>query len=94
MMFPKLKPWKSKKYRDWVKTLPCVHTGMPADDAHHIRGLGGKTAGKNSDITCIPLTREAHTLLHSGNIEVDELYYMCRTIELASNLGLIGFKDD
>lgn len=94
MMIPKLKPWKCKAYRDWVKSLPCVYSGIPADDPHHITGLGGKMGSKNSDITCIPLTREAHTKLHNGEIEIDEQYHMNKTVMLASDLGLIEFKNE
>lgn len=62
----KQKIWTSKKYRDYIKTLDCVATGRPADDAHHITGLKESGIGtKIDDFYCIPLTREQHTLLHN-----------------------------
>ena len=54
-------PYRDKKYTDWIKTLPCVATGYPADDFHHITGTGkGGTSTKPGDKYCIPLTRGMH----------------------------------
>lgn len=33
--------WRSRKYLDWVKSLPCVMCGAPADDPHHLKHVGG-----------------------------------------------------
>jgi hypothetical protein len=65
-MLKKNKPWRSKKYREWIKSLPCCVSGQPADDAHHITHTGqGGMGTKPGDNYCIPLTRELHTLLHA-----------------------------
>lgn len=89
-------PIRSRKYLDWVKSLPCVATGAPADDPHHIIGcgLGGATGSKPSDIFTIPLTRDMHNLLHH-DVNEWELHYgsqalhCLRTIERAVRDGVI-----
>ena len=64
-MMQKIKPYRNKKYIDWVKSLPCCITGMPADDAHHLIGYGlGGMGTTASDCFTIPLTRYMHTQLH------------------------------
>lgn len=66
---------KSKKYTDWVKSLPCCVTRMPADDPHHIIGYGLSGMGqKPSDIFCIPLTRDKHNELHLDITRWEEFY--------------------
>ena len=90
---PKDAPWRSKKYRQWVKSLPCVATGAPADDAHHITGTGKSGMGtKPGDNYCIPLTRAMHTLLHNDPAAWEKLYgrqidHLDRIIELAKKDG-------
>ncbi len=60
----KTKPFKSQRYkRDVVRLIPCVASGSPADDPHHIKGIGGGTGAKD-DRLIIPLTRKEHTLFH------------------------------
>lgn len=61
-----IKPWRSKKYIKWLKTQPCVISGLPADDPHHIIGHGFSGMGtKAPDWAMIPLNREIHTELHT-----------------------------
>ena len=60
----KIPPFTSQRYRrEIVKCIPCVATGQPARDAHHIKGLKRGTAPKD-DRLIIPLTREQHRLFH------------------------------
>lgn len=63
--FPKKPLWRSRSYLDYVKTLPCVITGAPADDPHHVCGLGLERSGKVSDWAVIPVTRKAHNHIHA-----------------------------
>jgi hypothetical protein len=54
------------KYIEWVKTLPCVACGRPADDAHHLIGHGqGGMGTKAHDIHVLPLCRADHRELHA-----------------------------
>jgi hypothetical protein len=63
--------WRSKKYLDWVKTQPCCVCKAPADDAHHIKGLGhlsgvGLTA---PDQYVMPMCRTHHHWIHANPTE-------------------------
>lgn len=51
-------PWRSYRYRRWIKSLPSAVSGlMPCDPCH----TGPHPFGqKASDLTCIPLTPEEH----------------------------------
>lgn len=56
---------ENRKHLDWVKTLPCVACGVPADDPHHIVSVGFKGMGtKTPDYWAIPLCRTHHDELH------------------------------
>jgi len=56
---------KSKKYLNFVRTLPCVITGQYGVDAHHMIGHGQGGMGlKASDYFAFPLCRELHDELH------------------------------
>lgn len=57
--------FRSDKYLEWIKTLPCVVSGQPATDCHHLKkpGLGGGM--KCSDLFTIPLIRFYHTKFHT-----------------------------
>lgn len=63
-LIPKLEPYRSKRYRDYVRQLPSVISEQPGDDPHHIKrpGFGGTI--KCSDLTVIPLTRIEHDAFH------------------------------
>jgi hypothetical protein len=66
---------ESRAYLDWVKQLPCVCCGQPADDPHHPYdvGFGGK-ATKVPDYWCIPLCRGHHNQLHADVKAWEEQY--------------------
>jgi len=60
-----VKPYRSKKYLAWVKTLDSVLSHQPGCDAHHLIGHGqGGIGTKVTDIWTFPLTRGEHTELH------------------------------
>lgn len=59
--------FESKRYRDWVKTLPCCLCGAPADDAHHVIGLRWSLSGMGMtapDSFVMPLCRPHHNAVH------------------------------
>lgn len=95
----KRKAWRSQKYLDWVKTQPSCISGLPADDAHHIKshGMGGTV--KAPDWAVIPLTREEHTRFHSMGVVKweavfdSQLEYVARTLGKAIEQGIIKIKD-
>ena len=68
---PKFDAWRSRKWLDWVKTLPSCISGRPADDPHHIKGYSHITGSggsiKGDDLFVIPLTRDEHSMFdHMG----------------------------
>ena len=69
------------KYTDWVKTLPCCHTGQFGVDAHHLIGVDkmGQVGGKNHDITAMPLLRWVHNEVHKAPKEWPETRWMVET---------------
>jgi hypothetical protein len=53
------KPFRSAKYRAWIRTFPCVACGFEyAIEAAHTGPHG--LSQKASDLTCIPLCRDHH----------------------------------
>lgn len=78
--------WESKRYRDWVRTLPCL---VPAcaetpSEPHHIvhKRRGG------SDLMCAPICHVHHREWHRTTIEkfeakhhIDVRQIILRTLE-------------
>ena len=48
------------EYRLWIKSLPCILTGLRPVDPHHCYP-GGATAKRNHDEWLVPLHRTQHT---------------------------------
>jgi len=92
--YQKQPAFKSQRFRrDIVRLIPCVATGQPADDPHHIKGLKRGTAAKD-DRLIIPLTREQHTLFHHDPIAWEARYgrqidHCKRVLEQARYLELM-----
>lgn len=67
-----------RKYREWIKTKPCVLRGVfgiykdcfGLTDPAHISPMNGtkSAASKVSDYRCLPLCRGHHTQVGSGNL--------------------------
>lgn len=59
--------WRNRRYLQWVKTLPCVMCGQPADDPHHIKGVGHLSgAGITApDWAVMPVCRFHHDEIHA-----------------------------
>ena len=81
----------TSKYIEWVKTLPCCHTGQYGCDPHHIIGVDhmGKMGGKNHDITAMPLIREVHDLVHVDPKGWPQTRWMIETQLKAIEAGII-----
>ena len=91
-----LKPFRSKKYMAWVKTLPSCVSGKSPCDAHHIKVPGFGGTSKPSDLFVIPLTRDEHQEFHQigwtsfeDKYNIDQLREVLKTIELAAQTGII-----
>lgn len=91
-----VKPFRSRAYLDWVKSLECCGCGAPADDPHHVinAGLGGAMGSKPSDLFTIPLCRGCHTKLHESPVEWEDKHglqwkWVALTIAEAVEEGVI-----
>lgn len=97
--------WVCKNYTDWVKSQPSCLTGMPADDPHHLIGIG-QDIGRNvkpHDIWTVPLTRGEHKSFHRHGslgwglqlvcdpVDLWQLWYAKQTIDRAISEGVIRF---
>lgn len=88
-------PWRSDAYLYWVKSLPSVISGRPADDAHHVIGQGfGGMGTKASDLFTFALTRDEHDELHRDSRAWEEKYgsqwfHAMRTVERAMFEGVL-----
>ncbi len=91
MNLQKNTPLRSPEYLKFIRSRPCCYCLADIDiQAHHIRGLGGIMAEKPSDTLTIPLCAVHHSMLHSGNIKVDEKAEVAQMIKIASEQGLIS----
>ena len=83
---------RSKKYLLAVRALPCVICASPADDAHHIIGVGGMSGMgmKAPDICTMPVCREHHTQIHQNpEMWPDQWEHIVRTINRLFQVGVL-----
>ncbi|MCP3941068.1 MAG: DUF968 domain-containing protein [Desulfobacteraceae bacterium] len=69
--YPKNKPERSKAYRQWIRSKPCLICGYTMNDSfpdeygvdpHHESEKGhGTMGGKTTDKRCVPLCSIHHT---------------------------------
>jgi hypothetical protein len=84
--------WRSRAYLGWVKTLPCVISGLPADEAHHLKGVGSMsgTGLTAPDWAAMPVTREQHDLIHqSPDLWPQQWEFIARTLGRAIEDGVL-----
>jgi hypothetical protein len=96
---PKIKPVRSEKYLNFIRSQPCLMNGTKAV-AHHEPFLGGSTGDKPSDLFALPLSDEWHTInpycrhRHSGGpkafwdmVNVDPMLECLRLINMFFSQG-------
>ena len=84
--------WRDKKYTDWVKSLDCCVCGAPADDAHHIIGVGnfGGMGTKAPDMMTMPMCRGHHNDIHTNpDIWGQQWEWAARTLAMAFAEGVL-----
>lgn len=62
-----MKRYKSKKYLDYVRTLPCSLCGRPGPSVpHHLKGIGNMSGvgTKAGDQYTMPLCGDCHHRMH------------------------------
>lgn len=89
----KQKTFRSRKYLDWVKTLPCRNCGAVFEiDPHHLTSLGlmGGAGTKAPDTMVMPLCRTCHTDMHDkGDYRQYQWEWIARTLNQAINDGVL-----
>jgi hypothetical protein len=66
---PKEVPWRSKPYRDFIKSFPCCvpRCGREGVDPHHEQEKAkGGMATTPGDDRCVPLCRDHHDIRQHG----------------------------
>ena len=83
MSLQKNKPVRSREYLDHVKGLDCCNCGAPADDPHHIVGVGeGGMGTKACDLLTMPLCRGCHTQMHdSSELKGYQWQWVAKTLQ-------------
>lgn len=62
---------KSRAYRQYISTIPCLICGNPEVQVHHLLRTGEHGMGKKSgDEWCVPLCVRHHDELHRNGDEV------------------------
>jgi hypothetical protein len=75
----------SEAYLKWIRTQPCIITGVEACDAHHVIF---KSQAEN-DYSAVPLRHDLHMKLHSHKQGVEgfeEEYGICFKTAVAAKL--------
>lgn len=91
----KQKKWRSKKYLDFVRSLPCSLCGAPADHAHHIIGIGGMggMGTTASDYTAMPMCAGCHRSMHDDPDKwILQWEFMAHTLGKAIEAGVLDVK--
>jgi len=87
-------PARSRKYREWIRTLPCLVCGREDGvEAAHTGSDGGMSL-KASDFSCIPLCADHHTMdgrraYHGDGRAEWELLHAVNCEEVVRNLNSI-----
>jgi len=86
------KPFRSKKYLDWVKSLDCCLCGCPSDEAHHAIGVGESGMGtKACDSLTMPMCRGCHTRFHGSPEEwAGQWKLIAKTLQRAIKEGVLS----
>jgi len=58
--YHKNKPWRSKKYLEYIRKQPCVVCGHTLTQAHHVKTVGSG----GGDEWVIPLCIPCHQMIH------------------------------
>ena len=90
-----------KKYRDFIRSLPCSVCSTQPSEIHHlidIEGVDKGMARKLPDIIAIPLCREHHRALHADLMDFEEWYgtqgaHLAKTLLLAKIEGEVQYAE-
>jgi len=91
-MTAKRKAYRNRKYLDWVKTQSCVMCSRPADDPHHLIGVGHMSGMgmKAPDSMVMPMCRQHHDWIHQTPSEWENQWeWIARTLDKALREGVL-----
>ena len=103
MDLSKKKRWSSKKYTNWVATLPCSNCGLEDGTivAHHLKGRYAPYSGgagiKASDWLTMPLCYGCHTKVHNGDrgvLDFQVYPLILSTLDKAFREGILEESND
>lgn len=85
---------RNKKYTKWVESLDCCLCFAPADDHHHIIGIGdGGTGTKACDLLTMPVCRPCHGKFHrldqNPELKLEQWKFVSKTLQRAIKDGVI-----
>lgn len=84
--------YRNSSYLAWVKTLPCVLCHGPADDPHHLIGVGqlGGMGTKAPDTFVMPVCREDHDRIHrTPDLWPEQWKWVAKTLARAVEEGVL-----
>ena len=92
---------ESRKYLDWVSTLPCADCKVEDGTvvAHHLKHryspFSGGTGMKASDYFTMPLCFECHESAHSGdhNVLDFQAQFIFNTLQRAFSYGILDYNE-
>lgn len=91
-MIPKNKPFRSEKYKKWIRTQPCCNCGSIGVDPHHLTGMGnmGGMGTTAPDTMIMPLCRTCHDMMHlHPEMWTDQWEMIARTLDKAFLGGIV-----
>lgn len=86
---PRRGPYRSWKYRAWIRTVPSVVSGRTGCEACHTVNNGMRSKG--SDLSCVPMTRAEHREYDAGRKAFERKYGISMTAEVRK-LNSIWFQ--
>jgi hypothetical protein len=64
-------PERSEPYKAWIRTLACTACGIEGRSEAAHTGRDGGMSQKASDLSCIPLCRDCHTMRADSYHRID-----------------------
>jgi hypothetical protein len=64
-------PERNEPYRAWIRTLACTACGIEGRSEAAHTGRDGGMSQKASDLSCIPLCRDCHTMRADSYHRID-----------------------
>lgn len=74
---PKIIPWRSTAYRNWIRNQDCCLTGAPGPNDPHHENIAGKSGmgTKISDEHLVPIQHNLHVLMESPGMSRQEVWH-------------------